>query len=347
MQTERLTADIDAALDEQDFSGVIRIRLGADPVYERASGYADRGNRLPNTLETRFGIASGTKLLTAIAIGRLIEAGKLALDTRLADVVDLGYPQYSQDITIRHLLTHTSGIPDYYDEEEVHEFEGFKVAVPWSELLGPRDYLAIFPEGPMKFEPGERFSYSNGGYITLGIVIEEVSGTPYQEFVMREVLQRAGMARSGFFAMNRLPEKTAFGYIDDDAGWRTNVFDLPLVGASDGGAFTTAGDMTRLWDAFWSFELLSEATVVEFVGNYSRAEAEGDHVYYGHGIWLYDDGPGVREEYIVGCDAGVSFRSGRNSSTVLEVTVLANTTHGAWPILRAIDAVTRMPAHQG
>jgi len=346
MKTQRLSADLNAAIAEHDFSGVIRILRRGDTIYEHAASYADRANRIPNTLETRFGIASGTKLFTAIAVGRLIEQGELALDTRLSDIVDLGYPLYSPEITLRQLLTHTSGIPDYYDEEEVTDYDGYKVAIPWSELCGPRDYIPVFPEGPMKFDPGERFSYSNGGYITLGIIIEEVSGSAFQDFVTHEVFERAGMARSGFFAMNRLPEQTAFGYIEGDDGWRTNVFDLPIIGASDGGAFSTAEDMTRLWDAFWSYELLSEATVTEFTRTYSRAESEGDHVYYGHGIWLYDDGQSVREEYIVGCDAGVSFRSGRNRATGLEITVLSNTTSGAWPILRAIDAVTRAPTRQ-
>ncbi|MCJ7552184.1 MAG: beta-lactamase family protein [Anaerolineae bacterium] len=341
MDISRLSTRLDAAIEEHDFSGVIRISHAGEAIYECAAGYADRANRIPNTMETRFGIASGTKLFTALAIGKLIGSGKITLDARLKDIIDLGFPLYSEDITIQHLLTHTSGIPDYYDEEKVSDFDGFTVAVPWSELRGPRDYLAVFPDQPMKFTPGERFSYSNGGFITLGIVIEEISGRRYRDFVESEIFERAGMSRSGSFAMNKLPGNTAFGYVEEDDGWRTNIYDLPIIGASDGGAFTTVGDMTKLWDAFWAYEILPEKIVNIFTKSHSEVGTEGKNIHYGHGIWIYDDGRGVREEYVEGCDAGVSFRSGRNRGSDLEVTVISNTTSGVWPILREIDAVTR------
>ena len=86
-------------------------------LYARAAGYADRSNKIANTLDTRFGIASGTKFFTALAIGKLIAEQKLTFSTKLQECVTLDFPRYSPDITIRHLLTHTSGIPDYLDEE--------------------------------------------------------------------------------------------------------------------------------------------------------------------------------------------------------------------------------------
>lgn len=296
MDLDHLRPRLEAAIEEHEFAGVIRISHAGEAVYERAAGYADRANRLPNTMETRFGIASGTKLFTALAIGGLIGSGKVALGTRLEDIIDLGFPQYSEDITIQHLLTHTSGIPDYYDEEKISDFDGFTVAVPWSELRGPRDYLAVFPDEPMKFTPGERFSYSNGGYITLGIVIEEISGRGYRDFVASEIFEPAGMSRSGYFPMNRLPGNTALGYVEEDDGWRTNIYDLPIIGASDGGAFTTVGDMTELWDAFWAHEILPEEIVNIFTKSHSEVGAEGKDIHYGHGIWIYQDNSGTREE---------------------------------------------------
>jgi CubicO group peptidase (beta-lactamase class C family) len=333
MDLERVRGEVQGAIAETGFSGVVRIRQAGETVYEAAAGYADRANRLPNTLTTRFGIASGTKFFTALAIGKLIEAGAVALETRLCDVVDLGFPHYAPEITIRHLLTHTSGIPDYFDEEQVADFDNFTVAVPWSELRGPRDYLDVFPKGPMKFPPGERFSYSNGGYIVLGIVIEALSGRAYQAFVTDTVLCPVGMDRSGFFAFNKLPGETAWGYIEEaDGEWRTNIYNLPIIGASDGGLYTTLDDMTRLWDAFWAGEILSPAMVETFTAPYVRAESEGEHIAYGHGIWITDNSAGVREHYIEGCDAGVSFRSGRDLARDLEMTVISNTTGGAWPI---------------
>ena len=240
----QLIETLDASIDTHAFSGVVSIRLHGRILYERAAGYADRSNAIENSRDTRFGIASGTKFLTALAIGKLIAAGKLSLSTRLKDCIVLDFPQqYSPEITIRHLLTHSSGIPDYLDEERVTDFDHFFVNRPWYELRGPRDYLPVFPDEPMKFPPGTAFSYSNGGYILLGVAIEEVTGVSYQQYVERALFQDLGMERSGFFAFNQLPEQTALGYIEEGDGWRTNIYNLPSIGASDGGAYTTADDV--------------------------------------------------------------------------------------------------------
>lgn len=369
MQDDRqLIRALEESIATHPFSGVVAVRRHGRPVFEHAAGFADRSNRIPNTLETRFGIASGTKFFTALAIGQLIAAGKLSLATPLRECLALDFPRYAPDITIRHLLTHTSGIPDYYDEETFEDSECFFVSRPWYELKGPRDYLAVFPDEPMKFPPGTGFSYSNGGYILLGVVIEELTGLPYQRYVEQEVFQAAGMNRSGFFPFNQLPEQTAFGYIEGADGWRTNFFNLPIVGASDGGAYTTVEDVGALWRAFWDHRIVPEDLVAEFTAPFVKAESEGEHIYSGHGLWIEDAGhagtAGVsgnsgtagnagndenagndgnvgndgarepREVYLIGCDAGVSFRSGMWRQAGLELTVISNTTEGAWPVLR-------------
>ena len=341
MEHVRLEKLLDTSIEERAFSGVISVRRQDTSLYERAAGYADRSNKVENTLETRFGIASGTKFFTALAIGKLIEAGKLSFSTRLKDCIALDFPRYSPEITIRHLLTHTSGIPDYFDEEKITDFDNFTISIPWYELRGPGDYLAAFPDEDMKFAPGERFSYSNGGYILLGVVIEELSGLKYQEFVEREIFEAIGMKRSGYFAMNKLPEKTALGYVEEEGGWRTNVFNLPIVGASDGGAFTTVQDIATLWKAFWGYEILPKELVDIYIQPYVKAETEGEHKYCGHGLWIFEDESQNREEYITGCDAGVSFISSVDRDNDVQVTVVSNTTDGAWPVLRDIDTTLK------
>src|SRR5215216_6545272 len=130
MVQDELAEALDNLIDASAFSGVVSIRRRDHVVYERASGYADRSNNLENTLATRFGIASGTKFLTALAIGKLVSAQKLSFDTKLSDCIALNFPSYSPEITIRHLLTHTSGIPDYYDEEKISDFDTFSVSTP-------------------------------------------------------------------------------------------------------------------------------------------------------------------------------------------------------------------------
>ena len=337
MTNQRQLIDtLDASIETQAFSGVVSIRLHGQPLYERAAGYADRSNKIANSLDTRFGIASGTKFLTALAIGQLIAAQNLSLSTRLQDCLVLDFPQYSPEITIRHLLTHTSGIPDYFDEERIADFDHFFLSRPWYELKGPRDYLAVFPDEPMKFPPGTRFSYSNGGYILLGVVIEELTGLPYQRYVEQAIFQAIGMKRSGFFAFDHLPEQTALGYIEEAGGWRTNIYNLPIVGASDGGAYTTAGDLAILWNAFWANQIVPHDLVRLYTTPYVKAGTEGDGIFYGHGLWIDLEPDGQPEVYITGGDAGVSFRSSVQRASDLQVTVLSNTTNGAWPILRDI-----------
>jgi CubicO group peptidase (beta-lactamase class C family) len=330
-----LNERLDAAIEEHAFSGVVSVRRLGAVLYERAAGFADRSHGIENTLGTRFGMASGSKFFTALVIGLLMEDGELSFSTPLRDCVDRGLPPYSEEITIRHLLTHTSGIPDYYDEDVVTDFDSFMLSIPGYELRGPRDYLPAFPDGPMKFAPGERFSYCNSGYVLLGVVIEEVTGQAYQDAVEERLLRPAGMMRSGYFAFDRLPEETAWGYIEEEGGWRTNVFNLPIIGGSDGGAFSTVGDLALLWDAFWGCQILSKEMVEIFTQPFARA---GKHKHYGHGLWIYEEPGQDREEYLEGSDAGVSFFSGTNRAKGLQTTVISNTSHGAWPVLKAVEA---------
>ncbi|HRF49199.1 MAG TPA: serine hydrolase domain-containing protein [Anaerolineales bacterium] len=338
----RFTEALDASIDAHAFSGVVSIRQHGRILYERATGYADRSNKIANTLETRFGIASGTKFLTALAIGKLIAEGKLSLSTTLQDCLVLDFPQqYVPGITIQHLLTHTSGIPDFYDEEKITDFDNFFVGRPWYEMRGPRDYLTVFPDEPMKFAPGARFSYSNGGYILLGVVIEQVTGRPYQDYVDQAIFRALGMKRSGFFAFNRLPEGTAFGYIGGADGWRTNIYNLPIVGASDGGAYTTVDDLATLWKAFWANEIVPQNLGALFASPYMKADGEGEATYYGHGLWLNLERAEHPEVYIVGSDAGVSFWSSVRLDSDRLVTVISNTSNGAWPLLRDIRSTLK------
>jgi CubicO group peptidase (beta-lactamase class C family) len=341
MNHGQLVEALEASIQAHAFSGVVSVRHRGQPLYERAAGYADRSNKIANSLDTRFGIASGTKFLTALAIGKLIAARKLSLSTRLQECLALDFPRYSPEITIRHLLTHTSGIPDYFDEEQVADFDHFFVSRPWYELKGPRDYLAVFPDEPMQFLPGTRFSYSNGGYILLGVVLEEVTGLPYQRYVEQAIFQAIGMKRSGFFAFNQLPEQTALGYIEEPDGWRTNIYNLPIVGASDGGAYTTVADLATLWEAFWGNAIVPHDLVELYATPYVKAETEGADTYGGHGLWI-DIGPrGQQEVFMTGGDAGVSFRSSVRRGADLQVTVISNTSTGAWPLVRDIDSALK------
>ncbi len=335
MNNTRIHDVITDSVNKNNFSGVISIRIKGDIIFSKAYGYADRSNKIPNNLETRFGIASGTKFFTALAIGKLVQSGQLTLETKVFDIVKYDFPLYSKNITIEHLLTHTSGLPDYYDEEKVDDFNNFTLAIPWYELKRPIQYLPIFPQEKMKFNPGEKFSYCNSGYILLAIVIEQVSGMAYTEYVKQHIFNLADMKHSGFFPLNQLPENTANGYIDKGDSWQTNVYNLPIIAGGDGGAFTTVEDVYRLWDAFFNYQLLPKALVEAYVKPVIST-SDGEKSYHGYGLWLYKKSDKSTIVSMVGCDPGVSFKSLIHQDKEVIITVISNTSEGAWPILNDI-----------
>jgi CubicO group peptidase (beta-lactamase class C family) len=340
MDSSIITNRINSIIEKNNFSGVVSIRKQGEIIYENSSGYADRSNMISNNIETKFGIASGTKFLTALAIGKLIEDGKLDFETKAFDIIKYDFPLYSKDITIRQLLTHTSGMPDYFDEEEIEDFDNFSVGIPWYELKEPKDYLPIFPHKEMKFLPGKRFSYCNSGFVLLAAIIAEVSGISYTNFVEDNIFREIEMNNSGFYPLNKLPENTALGYVEEENGWRTNVYNLPIVGGGDGGAFTTVGDLYKLWDALFNYQILSKNYVNIYLKPYVKAESEGVNYYYGHGIWMYMKDEIPKEEYIEGCDAGVSFKSVIIREKDIVYTVISNTDDGAWPIIDEIVSLS-------
>ena len=233
MTMKELEHRLEKKASETAFSGVISVFKDDSTVFNKAFGYRDIKNKLPNTTATRFGIASGTKIFTALGIGVLVDQGLISLGTTVGEI-DQAYSGFiDEQATIAHLLTHTSGIYDYYDEEIEQDFEHFSVEIPWYELETPSEYYPLFKNQPMKFSPGERFSYSNGGYVFLGMIIEKLTGMLYRDFIHKHVLKAAGMHHSGFYAFNDLPENTACGYFEDRR--RTNIYQLPLRGGGDGG----------------------------------------------------------------------------------------------------------------
>lgn len=302
------------------FSGVISIFKETSSVFNRAFGYRDIKNKLPNSTDTRFGIASGTKLFTALGIGALIDQGVIALETTVGDI-DRAYTHFIDPCaTIRHLLTHTSGIYDYYDEEIEQDFDNFFVEIPWYRLETPSDYYPLFENQPMKFPPGERFSYSNGGYVFLGLLIEKLTGACYRDFIHEHVLKPANMGHSGFYALNDLPENTANGYLSDRSA--TNIYNLPLRGGGDGGMFTTTADLHAFWDRFMSGKIISPELTASYLQTH---QAFDDRSGYGCGVYKRLDDSMYA---IMGGDAGVGFDSRYCVAEKVTINILCNTTDG-------------------
>lgn len=317
------------------FSGVVSIRKDGNILFHEAMGYRDRSNKLENETTTIFGIASGTKLFTALGIALLVQRGKLSFQDKVFSRLSVNRPSYDKDITIENLLTHSSGLPDYFDEDKVEDFDNFTVSVPWYKLREPKDYFPVLPDEGMKFSPGEKFNYNNSGYVLLAALIAEISGLSYTTFIEQEILKPLNMYSSGFYPMNKLPQNVATGYITEENGWRSNIYNLPIVGGGDGGLFTCLEDLYTLWDGLFSGVLIEKMILDEMFSAKIKTKAESDS-YYGYGVWRVDALGISTEEYIMGADAGISFKSAIVREQNLIYTVISNTGEGAWPILKTI-----------
>lgn len=316
-------------LEALDFSGVAMLKT--DDIWSAAKGMADRANARPNAVDTRFGIASGCKIFTAVAIAQLVEEGNLAFDDVLSDLLPDDFPNFP--VTLHQLLTHTSGIPDYFDEAVMEDFEELWQELPMYRMKTTGDFLPLFKDKPMMFEPGEKFQYNNAGFIALGLVVEKFMEKPFTEVIEERIFRRSGMDRSGYFQLDRLPAETATGYIDKEGGWRTNQYAIPLKGGADGGAYVTAADMSAFWESLMSYNLLPE----EATRNLLAAHASDDERHYGYGVWIETAGDAIWKYHVMGYDPGVSFHSGFYPADGSVLTVLSNESSGAYDAVQLIE----------
>jgi CubicO group peptidase (beta-lactamase class C family) len=325
---DRLGCAVDEIAADVGFSGVIRIDVAATPAVRRAYGLAHRALEVPNTVDTQFAIASGSKGLTALAVMSLVERGELALDSTARSLLGADLPLIDDRVTVEHLLAHRSGIGDYLDEDEDSDYNDHVLTVPVHELATTEQFLAVLDGHPTKHEPGARFTYCNGGYMVLALLAERATGVPFHDLVEHRVCGPAGMTDTSFLRSDELPGRAALGYLHDD-GLRTNVFHLPVRGNGDGGIYTTAADVQALWDAFFAGRIVSLDTVAEMVRR--RSEVPDMSMGYGLGFWL-DDSTGA--VMLLGGDAGVGFVSTHHRDHRSTTTVLCNQTRGAWPTSR-------------
>ena len=326
-----LRHEVDSIAEETGFSGAVRVDRGDEVELASAYGLAHRGHDLPNTIDTQFAVASGSKGLTAAAVVSLIENGSLELSTTARSVLGEDLPLIRDDVTIEHLLSHRSGIGDYLDEETDLDLADYLMPVPVHESGTTEQYVAVLAGHDTKFPPGERFAYSNGGYVVLALIAERTSGVQFHELVRRRVCEPAGMDDSEFLRSDELPGRAALGYLTIDGVLRTNVFHLPVRGIGDGGIYTTVADVSSFWRALFAGEIVSEEWVAELIR--PRSEVPQASSRYGLGFWLHESSDVVMLE---GSDAGVSFSSAHDPARRITHTVISNTSDGAWPVARLL-----------
>jgi CubicO group peptidase (beta-lactamase class C family) len=308
---------------ESDFHGAVRVDRDGEVVHARAYGLAHRGYGIPNTVDTRFGTASGGKTFTALAVVHLVERGLLELTTTARSILGDDLPLIDDGVTIEHLLAHRSGIGDYLDEDVFDDFDQYILPVPVQELATTEQFLAVLDGYPQKFPPGEQFSYCNGGYVVLALIAERVSGEPYHDLVLRTVCEPAGMTDTGFPRSDESDGRTALGYLQMNGAWRTNVFHLPVRATGDGGIHSTVGDISAFWTSLLDGRIVSPASVAEMLR--PRSDLPEWSARYGLGFWSGETSDRVG---MVGDDAGTSFWSTHVPSSATTITVMSNMTNG-------------------
>ncbi len=234
---EKFINDLVAA---DKFSGVVLVAKDDKPVFSRAYGFANKENKTPNNPETIFNLGSINKIFTRIAIGQLVALGKISFDDKLGKYLpDYANKDAREKVTIRHLVTMKSGVGDFFGERYL--------AMPKEKLRKNSDFIPLFADQPLAFEPGSSEQYSNGGYILLGAIIEKVTGKSYYDYVRENVFKPAGMTNTESFENDKMPANTANGYTrrNPKNELLNNIFTRPFRGSAAGGGYSNAADLFK------------------------------------------------------------------------------------------------------
>lgn len=290
----RFAAYVDELATADAFSGVILVAADGLPVLERAWGLASRAYSVPNHIDTRFNLGSMNKMFTAVAIAQLAEAGRISFESPIGEYLP-DYPgDAARQVMVHHLLTHTSGLGSYWNER----FEATRI-----KLRAVNDFLPLFVGEPLLFEPGERFEYSNSGFIVLGAIIEAVAGQDYFSYVHDHIYTPAGMRDTDAYETDADVPNLATGYTRTTTNGpspsgppregprRSNIHMHSVKGGPAGGGFSTVGDLLRFSDAMRSYRLLSPETTQALLQG--RVEMKGrPGARYGYGFTVREQGGG-------------------------------------------------------
>jgi CubicO group peptidase (beta-lactamase class C family) len=236
---------------ENKLSGAVLVAKDGVTVASKAAGIANKATGAPITLNTKFNLGSMNKMFTAVAIAQLAQAGRLSFtDTISKHLPDYPNKEVSDKVTIHQLLTHTSGMGLYWNEKFREQREKLVTVVA---------HLPLFVNDPLSFTPGEKFQYSNSGYMVLGAIIEKVSGQDYYSYVAEHIYKPAGMTDTGFYQPGKEIPNLAIGYSKmspdgkplEEARDNTNTREVR--GGPAGGGYSTVEDLVKFHTALRSY----------------------------------------------------------------------------------------------
>lgn len=256
------------------FAGTVLVAVGSDILLHEGFGRADREWNIAHTPQSKFRLGSLTKQFTAVAILQLMEQDRLALDDLLAKHFP-GAPDHWRDVTLFHLLTHTSGIPSYTSLPGFFEREARRER-------SPLEIIALTRDAPLHFAPGSAFKYNNGGYVILGHIIERLSGMSYEAYLTQNILRPLGLGDTGYEKTEDIIPFRARGYRLNDGRVENAAFLAMSLPHAAGSIYSTADDL---------FTWLTALKEAKPVGASSVALMMRDH---GHG---YGMGFGIQSQF--------------------------------------------------
>ena len=320
---------LDTVVRASGFTGVVVVRQAGAVVFKEAYGYATPRWQVPNTVDTRFDTASITKLFTSVAVLQQVGLDRLDLDASIHRYVDLSGTTISSAVTLRHLLTHTSGIADDADEDAGEVYADLFVDTPCYAIMETADFLPQFAHKPALAKPGFQARYCNVSYVLAGLALERIVGGVLPVLRDERVFERAGMTGAGFFDRRDSVPRVAEGWDLVDGTWRSNIFSYPPIGSPDGGAHASAKDLLIFLDAVRSGQLLTPKLTEEFL---TPQVARDEQVRFGFGLEFRRS-----TLYKEGSNAGVSALLTRYGNADVDAVVLSNAEGAAWPVMAELN----------
>ena len=287
--------ELDSIVLNGTFSGAVLLAKNGNTLYKQAGGYACRSFLIKNETNTKFNVASAGKMFTGVAIAQLVQNGKIGLSDKISRYITDDWLDKTilENVTVEHLLTHTSGLGDYFVDayhQSYHKvFENIE------------DYKEIIHKSNLAFSPGTSWAYSNTGFLVLGLLIEKVADEAYSDYIIQHIFKPANMLDSDFSLENEPVYNRATGYYRENGVLRCNYIKPVIRGTGSGGCYSTVEDMNRFFVALNRFQLLNEPL-------YSRMISPKPHLHsyqYGYGFFvtdskIYHGGNGTGIESYVG-----------------------------------------------
>lgn len=315
--------------EKEAFSGTVLVAKDQQILFQQALGQANKSFNIDNNITTKFSLGSMNKMFTAVAALQLIEQGKLNFEDKLIDYVDSSWlpKEQAEQITIRQLLTHTSGLGNFFTEEFNNSSKG-----NYRALSG---YKKIIADTPLLFTPGTSNRYSSSGMHLLGLVIEKVSGESYYDYVQKNIYDKAGMVNSASYELDGITPNLAVGYLKmaHSDTWVNNYYSSGIKGGPAGGGYSTVNDLYNFSQALSQFKLLSKTMTEQLYSN--KVEYNSPAWYsYGFVVSGSDNDRAIGHN---GASLGVDARLDMHLDKGIVVVVLANQSDVVAPVRRKIN----------